>query len=490
MELIHVLPVPTSSSMDSSAPRIDLLHFPILGRLLRWRWSRLAFQLFFFLIASLVVVDGFTGSPLAPRNSATVLAWVHYRGFIIFGLLLIGNLFCFACPFALLRSLARRISAHGRRWPHPLRNKWLSVAGLALIFWLYEWLDLWSRPLLTAMLTLAYFALSFAMESLFTESPFCKYICPLGAFNFTYSTASPFQIRCSSEELCQRCEGKECVKGSDHALGCGTLLYVPQIQSNMDCTFCLDCARACPYDNVALAFRGSLRELSSRRWIHRWDLPFLAVSLAFFGILNAFGMVPPVYRVHEWLEATLGMRSEGLRHFLILGFGMLGLTSLTLLGCSALGAKRTGKKHVEIASQFAPSFIPLGFGIWFAHYGFHFLTSGLTIIPVLQGFLIDRGLTFFGQPSWNLSSLLPMQAIFPIQVTAVFVGFFASLFVLGKRALRFSSSPLDAYLTLLPWGVVLILVTIAALSIFNLPMEMRGTMIAGKLWIFAESPWG
>jgi len=70
-------------------PRPDLLRTPGLGRLLKWRWGRLVFQLPLLAVAALVLYDGFTGPQLAPANSATVLVWIHYRGLVILGLLLV-----------------------------------------------------------------------------------------------------------------------------------------------------------------------------------------------------------------------------------------------------------------------------------------------------------------------------------------------------------------------------------------------------------------
>ncbi len=73
-------------------PSFDLLRVPGLGRLLRWRWGRLVFQLPLLALAALVVYDGLTGPPLASQNIATVSVWVHYRGLVMLALLLAGNL--------------------------------------------------------------------------------------------------------------------------------------------------------------------------------------------------------------------------------------------------------------------------------------------------------------------------------------------------------------------------------------------------------------
>jgi polyferredoxin len=440
------------------------------------------FQLVLLAVAALVIYDGFTGPQLAPANSATVLVWIHYRGLVILGLLLVGNLFCSACPFTLPRTLARRFSLAGRRWPRRLRNKWVSLAGLLVFFWIYESLDLWASPWLTAWLALAYFVGSFLLEALFAESPFCKYVCPLGAFNFVQSTMSPLQITARSPALCLDCQGKECVRGSARVPGCGTELYVPMIQSNMDCTLCLDCARACPYDNVALQLRSPLYEATSTRWPVRWDLSMLVFALTFMALANAFGMVPPIYAVQDWMAGSLGVTGPALQLLLIQGTLTLVLPGV-LLWAAAWASQRaaggsSGTTRQAMAARYAPTFIPLGLGFWIAHYGFHLAIGGLTILPVLQALLQDHGLALFGgRPAWGMGALLPAEVIFPLQVLAVMLGFCAALYSQARQALR-HAPPRLALRQLLPWALVAFLLTLAALQLFNLPMEMRGTFRA------------
>ncbi|MBC8099882.1 MAG: 4Fe-4S binding protein, partial [Armatimonadetes bacterium] len=342
----------------------DVLRLPLIGRVLRGRYGRLLLQAPFTLIALLLIYDGFTGSQRAAENLATVVPWVHYRGLVVLALLLAGNLFCMGCPFTLPRTLAKRLSLNPRRFPKALRGKWLAVAGLFALFFAYEWLDMWASPALTAWVIVAYFGASFAFEALFGESAFCKYICPLGTFNFVYSTTSPTQIASKNLDICRTCVGKECVngsyslapvirldeiKGGDFTIthdrngtpGCPTQLFVPQMQSNLDCILCLDCVRACPHDNVALTVRAPGRELlNPDAWAKRWDIAYLVIALAFMGVVNAFGMIPPVYDVMQSLAAALNLTAlglsdtaiEGVVLFLIFGSGGLVLPALALVG--------------------------------------------------------------------------------------------------------------------------------------------------------------
>src|SRR3954452_3196872 len=135
-------------------------------------------------LAAAVVVDGFAGPEAAPMNLAGVLPWVHWRGLLILGLLAVGNVFCTACPFMLPRTLARRWLPGRRAWPRRLRNKWLAVGLLALFVWAYEAFALWDSPWLTAWIVVGYFAAPLVLDGLFRGAPFCKYVCPIGQFNF------------------------------------------------------------------------------------------------------------------------------------------------------------------------------------------------------------------------------------------------------------------------------------------------------------------
>jgi len=478
--------VSTDSTLYRPATFVDVLRWPLLGRLLRWRWGRLAFQVPLLIIAALMIYDGLTGPQIAPQNIASVTAWVHYRGLVILALLVAGNLFCMSCPFALPRTLARGLSSQGRRWPRVLRNKWLAVGLLFAFFWLYEWHDMWASPWLTAWLVVAYFVAAYALEAIFAESPFCKYVCPLGSFNFVHSSLSPTQVTARDPEVCRTCQGKECVNGSAQVLGCGTELFVPQVRSNMDCVLCLDCARACPHDNVALAVRPPARELRLATWPRRWDLAFLALFLAFAGISNAFGMVPPVYDLEKTLAGWLNTRSEALVLFLIFGTANLVLPAALGLGAAWLSLRLSGSQDKNGSgadhslrvtfTRYAPAVVPLSFGIWLAHYLFHFASGALAIIPVVHGFLLDHRLSWpMGRPDWGLSAILPAGWLLPLQMGIVAAGFVGSLAVLGALARPAHAEPRAARLATLPWLALFLALALAAMVIFSLPMEMRGS---------------
>ena len=192
------------NSIERTSRRFDVLRTPILGRLLLWKHSRTALQAVLFAVAAMMVIDG-RRQPARRQNTATVAAWVHYRGLIVVVLLLAGNLFCAGCPFILPRKLARWIGRPRQRWPRTLRNKWLAIGALLGMLFVYELFDLWASPWLTAWVIVAYFVAAFLLEALFTRDSFCLYVCPLGSFNFLYSTVSPTQIMSRSADVCRDC---------------------------------------------------------------------------------------------------------------------------------------------------------------------------------------------------------------------------------------------------------------------------------------------
>ncbi|MGH8311546.1 MAG: 4Fe-4S binding protein, partial [Steroidobacteraceae bacterium] len=308
----------------SSSTAIDVLRVKKLGSLVRARGTRLTAQIALLLLALVLVVQGFAGSELAPKNLATSLVWIHFRGVLVLVLLAAGNLFCMGCPLVLARDVARRLHAPRWNWPRVLRNKWLACGLFVAILFGYELFDWWSSPSATAILILSYFGAVVVVDTLFKHAAFCKFVCPIGQFNFIASTASPLEVRARSLEVCADCATKDCIRGrraenSDEVVqrGCELALYVPLKSGNLDCTFCLDCVHACPHDNVALATRLPASELFDdprRSGIGklslRSDFAALVVLFTFGALLNAFGMVSPVYAVQSWIASTLGLRSE------------------------------------------------------------------------------------------------------------------------------------------------------------------------------------
>jgi hypothetical protein len=478
----------------ANGPSLDLVALPGVGRFLRWRHARSALALPLLLLAGLMVFDGLAGPQLAPKNLATVLVWIHYRGLVVLALLLAGNLFCLACPFMLVRNVARRFVRPSRLWPRRLRGKWLAVGLFAGLLFAYELFDLWASPRGTAWLIVGYFAAAVAVDALFRGASFCKYLCPLGQFNFLCSTLSPLEVRVRRPGPCADCATKPCISGrpvpggpppADETAHCQLWLFQPQKVGNLDCTFCLDCLHACPYDNVGLTPRLPAETLaldgqrsSLGRLSRRPDLAALAVVFAFGALLNAFAMVSPVYALEEWLARLLGTGAELPVLALIFLAGLFVVPALLLGLAGGLSRPAGGPALPAWITRFAYALLPLGFGQWLAHYSFHFLTGFWTFVPVVQSFVGDlAGAPLLGAPRWDLAALLPAAWLNPLELGFLGLGWFGSLLVAYRIAER--EAPDRSWRAFLPWAVLLTLLLIAGIWLMGQPMEMRGTFMAG-----------
>jgi cytochrome c oxidase assembly factor CtaG/polyferredoxin len=472
----------------------DLLRLPLLGRFLKWRHARLCLQIPLFLPAAAIIYDGLRGPQVGAMNLAGVLPWIHWRGLLILGLLAVGNVFCMGCPFLLPRTLARRFLPVGWNWPRCLRSKWLAVLLLLAFLWAYEGLALWDRPRWTAVLALGYFVAAFVIDGFFRGASFCKYLCPIGQFNFVQSLVSPLEVKALDPGVCASCRTKDCIRGRPPhptlcpsggegkvrggSPGCELDLFLPRKASNMDCTTCLDCVHACPHDNVGLVAvlpGAELWQDRSRSGVGRFerrpDLAALAVLLAFGAFANAAGMVGPVAEWQERLALLTGLRSP------LLGTTVFYLLALVVLPLLAVGgaaglSRRWGRpdaRLLEVATRYAYSLIPLGFGMWLAHYSFHFLTSYDTAVPVVQRFAADLGLSL-GEPAWGCACCRPAVSwLLPLELLFLDVGLLLSLYIAYRLAPTLKA--------LAPWALLLGMLFAAGVWILSQPMQMRGTIL-------------
>ena len=475
--------------------RIDVLTWPGVGRFLRWRHARTALQSVLLLVALAVVLDGLSRARSDPTQLATVLTWVHYRGLLVIALLAAGNLFCTGCPFVLVRDAGRRVRPPRFVFPRRLRTKWIGIALFIAVLFCYELFDLWALPRATAYLVLAYFASALIVDTSFTGASFCKYLCPIGQFNFIASTMSPLELRVKDEGTCRSCKTADCIKGRRTpeapdvvlARGCELRLFLPSKVGNLDCTLCLDCVHACPHDNIALAGRvpgaelaDSARRSGIGRLARRWDIAALAVVFAFGSLVNAFGMTGAGRDVEAALAGALGGASEAPVLAVIFAVAFL-LAPLVLLGGAAAATKALAadreRNVAQIAVNFAYALVPFGFGMWLAHYGFHFLTGMFAIVPVAQrAAALAAGTPVLGEPRWMLTGLKP-GLVFPVEVGFILLGAMGSLAAAFRVAERdYAARP---FRSAAPGTLVVLALAATALWILWQPMDMRGLGFAG-----------
>ena len=409
---------------------------PFAARHRRW------LQTAMLLLSIVVMYDGWFGSQVTPLNMAGMLPWVYWRGLSVFALLAVGNLFCMACPFTLVRDIGRKLLPANRKWPHILRNKWLAGVIFVAYLWAYEAFGLWNSPWLTAWIIAGYFLAVLIVDGIFRGASFCKYVCPIGQFHFVVSTLSPREIAPREPAVCETCKTFDCIKGNETSRGCELDLFVPKKIGNLDCTLCLDCVQACPHDNIALisitpvksfltkTYRSSIGRLSKR-----WDWIALAMMVTFGAFVNAGGMADPVMMWEHGWHARFGMHAMPwiIGAFVLAGTIIAPVVLVTL--CGWLSARM---KTLEAIQKFGLVLTPLGIGMWAAHLAYHFLGTILLDITPLEILLLDAGLLL-------------------------------SLYLIWQAARQ-------SFLLAMPWLTLAIGMYATGLWIFFQPMQMRGMM--------------
>lgn len=481
-----------------AAPGFDLLRAPVAGAVLRSRYGRRALQFFSIALISAVVVDGLFGVQVGPLNAAGALLWNVVRPVNLILLLFVANIFCMACPFTLPRELVRRLGIPQLRWPERLSSKWPAVVLMLLFFWAYEQFAFWRSPRDTALLLICYVAAATVINSAFRGASFCKYICPIGQFNFIASQFAPLELGVRSQHRCSHCATHDCVRGNAAERGCELKLYLPSKAGNLDCTLCMDCVKACPHDNISIALQSPLRELardpvrsSLGRTSMRPDLAVLILVVVYSSIANAAVMVAPVAgffsafrQQHPWAAGPLvSLLATGLFAAVLL---LLYVGAARLM--QSLAAHQTLR---TIFCRFSIALLPLGLSIWLGHLAFH-LASSLPSIPALLAHIAAQlshahpaavrqaasmphklmaassssmFTPFLGPNGWNL---------FDIQVWIVNVGLFVSWHA-GRKAIRqMANSSRRVWAMSAVWALSSTAMYSIAVWIFTQPMYMRG----------------
>lgn len=471
------------------------------------RVARRTLQFLMLLIAALVIVDGLTGPQVSAINLAGVLPWIHWRGFLVIVIVLGGNYFCMICPFTLFRTTIKRVFKPQRRWPKTMQNKWLAIALLVLFFWSYEAFSLWDRPMATAMIIVGYFVAVVLIDALFVEAPFCKFVCPIGQFNFVHSLVSPTQVAIADRDVCSRCITKDCIAGNEESPGCQTYLFQPAKHGNMDCTFCMDCVDACPHDNVAVFSIGRLDDLCGTRprqslgttgqhsssvraptglstgmGSSRFDIAMMIVLLFFAALVNAAWMTAPMIAIEDSLVERFGIgrlpvMSAGFL-FMVIGVPILVMQAVASMSNHLIGLDGNDEAVRANIAKFARSLIPLSLSMWLAHYCFHLATSfGGWRIASERAIADWTGGTFeVGPIEMACCKADTVPWLLPMELTVLAIGLCASFVVVYRIGNRREEKQLAA---VIPWVSLMLVFYAACVWVLMQPMQMRGAMNVG-----------
>ena len=481
-------PIPAAPRRATSRPTLASL---LLMPALRHRRVRDAIRCTMFALLVVVCLDGWLGPQEAPANLAGTLPWTHARGFIVLGIILAGNLACMGCPFMAPRGLLRRFVQPTRPFPKALRSKWLAVGLVALWLGFYEAFDLWASPWATAWILVGYIAVLLLVDAFFAGAAFCKHVCPLGQLHGSLAETAPVAVGVRNAATCASCATMECIRGTarttndDRRLalpvlampfagapapaaaipGCELHLAQPRKRGNLDCTFCMDCAHACPHDNVTLVDRRTIDDLADDaprsnigRISNRLDLAMLTGVLVFGAFANAVGMTEPVTAWLREISTSLGLATDRLVAFV--GTILAAVAVPALLGVAASAASR------ERFCRGMRGLLPLGAAMWAVHFGFHLVTGFAAGWASLQRAAGDLGLDL-GTPQWAMACCAEVPDwLVPAELLALQLGALVTAAALVKSLGRWSW----------PWIAIAAALCLLGFWIVQVPMDMRGAV--------------
>ena len=102
------------------------------------------------------------------------------------------------------RNLARRFFKPRRNWPRRLAQQVaLARASSSLVLFAYELFDLWGSPVVDGVADPRLLRRARSRSTaLFKHASFCKFVCPIGQFNFVASTVSPLEVKVRDLDVC------------------------------------------------------------------------------------------------------------------------------------------------------------------------------------------------------------------------------------------------------------------------------------------------
>jgi len=353
--------------------RVDLLRVPWVGRLVRSRWPQLLLTVALLAGFVLAIVAGLAGTPVGNRNFGIVGVWIAWwAALMLVAVPVLGRGWCGVCPLGAVGDWLQRgaVLAPGRRrfglglrWPTKLRGLWLQNAGfLALALASGAIL---TQPRVTGFVLLVLLLVALAVSLVFERRAFCRYLCPVGGFVGLYSQLAPIELRVRDKRRCAAHREKTCFVGCAAGSGCPWQVYPGALDRNAPCGLCLECVRTCPYDNIAISWRGFRSDLATAPG-HRLDEAFKALIMLGSALLYAAVFLGP------WRTLKSAALGVGTGAWLAYAGAVVLLLVGVLPGAFLLAVqagRRVGRSELPLKRAFAlhaGALVPLGLAAWIA----------------------------------------------------------------------------------------------------------------------------
>ncbi len=326
------------------------------------RYVPLVFQVFMVFVFAYAIYAAFVGDNTRGNNFGILLFWsVFWPSFIMISLVTVGKMWCAICPLGALSAAVQRFGLN-KVFPSKLRGGIVALVIWIVIVWLIrEIFDISSQGVLTAWFFLGFVALALLIGFIYRQRSFCQHVCPIGIIAGLWSMLSFLELR-PTKEKCEQCRTFECVKGNGKTLGCNMGIHPGRLSSNRDCTYCLNCVKACPYDSPQIRFRIPGKELvtgAKRLMVDAGFALWIPVVLALKENMEHYNTPQFLVSATNWGQDLLGTDNRfGVWFFLVVLFnGVLLLTAY--IAASKFAAKTLTWDFKKAFATFGYMFIPI-----------------------------------------------------------------------------------------------------------------------------------
>ncbi len=287
----------------------DVLALRPVRAFARSRYVPLVFQAFMVIVFAYAIYACFVAAEDSANNFGLLMFWsVFWPSMIMISLVTVGKMWCGICPLGAISAAAQRFGLN-RPFPRKLRTGAIALALWIIVVWLVrEIFDVAGHGDRTAWFFIGFVTVAVLVGWLFRDRAFCRYVCPIGIISGLWAMLSFVELR-PDREKCDACRSYECVRGNGEVRGCPMDLHPGRLDSNRDCTYCLNCVKACPHDSPQIRLRLPGRELvqgARRLAIDAGFLLWVPVVLALKENMEHYYTPPFLVSLTTWFQDLLG----------------------------------------------------------------------------------------------------------------------------------------------------------------------------------------
>ena len=465
--------------------RYNLIKKRWVYNMVRSRWFQAVPQLFMIIVLGFLLYAGLFGNRIG--NITPVAVWTIWWAGLIFAVALFGPLFCFMCPWDGIANLVSRLSLFrhkaslslGFEVPRIFRNMYPAIVLFTLLTWAELGAGITTDPQGTALMGLGMVVMAIACALIFKKKAFCEHLCPVGRISGMYANFSPIEVRARNPRTCESCTTEECLTGNSRGYACPTGISLKVVNNATMCTMCTECVKSCDRYNVALQIRPLAYDLTHTT-ARRSDEAWLCVILLSLTLFHGFSMTtaweshaPGSMSFIKWLAINLG--TPATVNFTI-GMLAVGLLPIGLYWGSCVLAARlvrpSGKSARDLFIAYSFSLLPVALFYHLAHNSMHLFAEGPAIISAASD-PMGTGADYFGTASWHMDGLLSDQTLWYLQIALIIFGHLVGIVVAHRISRRLFADKRTATRSLLPMLAVMVMVSVAGLTLMALDMNMR-----------------